>query len=121
MFKQVIIKLLSILLILPSFSFPQNITTSISGFVTDAVTGEALIGTNILIYKDTIDISNPPFSGTATNSYGFFVFPNLTKGNYFQIIRHIGYKTIIKEILLDGKRDQIVINIKIQNEEVKLE
>ncbi|MEO8399660.1 MAG: TonB-dependent receptor, partial [Ignavibacteriaceae bacterium] len=94
---------------------------NISGFVKDAVTGEALIGANILIYKDTLNFSLPPFSGAAANSYGFYVIPNVSKSNYYLIARYIGYKTVIREINIQIDKETITINIEMNSVELRLD
>ena len=75
---------------------------NVSGFITDLVTGEELIGTNILIYKDSISFNSPPLTGTSANRYGFYSVPSLDEGIYFFVFRHIGYKTLIKEITCES-------------------
>ncbi len=103
--------ILFLLIFINSFTLKcQPTQINISGFVKDAITGEALIGANILIYKDTIDINSPPFSGAATNSYGFYVIPKIPKAVYILITRYIGYKTVIREV--DAKIKQETVTIK---------
>ena len=71
------------------FSSPDFIAQqkdfNVSGFITDLVTGEELIGTNILIYKDSIDFDAPPLTGTSANRYGFYSVPSLNEGTYIFI------------------------------------
>ncbi|MCG6914212.1 carboxypeptidase-like regulatory domain-containing protein, partial [bacterium BMS3Abin03] len=59
---------------------------SINGFIKDAITGEELVGTNILLYKDSVSTQNPPLTGTASNRFGYYVIPSLSTGKYFLII-----------------------------------
>lgn len=75
---------------------------SIYGFITDAISGEALIGTNILLYKDSLNLNEPPLSGSATNRFGYYAIPSLSSGNYIIIVRYLGYKTTIREITVEG-------------------
>jgi len=116
-----IIKLLLffIVLLTPNlFSQGQGIT--ISGFVRDSTTGEALIGTNILVYKDTIDTNNPPYQGTTTNTYGFYAIPKLPLGNYYIIVRNIGYVPIIDKIKVNSANKNVQINFKAVSESIQL-
>ncbi|MFA6598441.1 MAG: TonB-dependent receptor [Ignavibacteriaceae bacterium] len=76
----------------------QTKENSISGLIKDAVTGEILVGANIVLYKDSIKATDQHYKGTTTNIHGFYVFPNLPKGNYYLIARYIGYKPTIKEV-----------------------
>ncbi len=93
--------------------------TTISGFVTDATTGEALFGTNILLFKDTLDLSNPPISGTASNNYGFYAIPKIPEGLYFLVARYIGYKPLIREVNLSS--GSVRYNFEMIAEEIELE
>ena len=56
--------LMSCIITVCSSSYSSAQTLTISGYVTDGTTGEALIGTNI--YEADLQI------GTTTNNYGFF-------------------------------------------------
>ncbi len=57
-------------------------THTVSGFVTDAVTGEALIGATV--------VAAGLRRGTATNTYGFFSLP-LPEGSVRVEVRYVGY------------------------------
>ncbi len=93
----------------------------ISGFVKDAITGESLVGTNVLLYKDSIDINSPPSTGCATNRFGYFVIPSLQNGNYYLIVRHLGYRTYITNVTLDGNKKVENLSIELNPENIKLE
>jgi outer membrane cobalamin receptor len=99
----------------------QKDKTTISGFVTDGVSGEALYGTNILLYKDSINTHYPPFSGTVTNSYGFYAIPGVLKGKYFLIARYIGYKPLIREVEIISPGKSIQYNFEMITENISLE
>ena len=109
---------LLIIFILP---FQTNAQTIISGFVSDAVTGEALFGTNILLFKDSLNLNNPPFSGIATNSYGFYAIPKLPVGKYFLVARYIGYKPLIREIKINTDVKSVQYNFEMTVEDIGLE
>ena len=66
---------------------------TISGYVKDAATGEALIGATILV--DSL------FKGTVTNSYGFYSL-TLPRSKYNFISSFVGYEDQIKSITLAG-------------------
>ena len=98
----------------------QKKDNSIYGFVIDKTTGEVLIGTNTLLYRDSISTILPPFAGVATNSYGYYIFPKLPKGDYFLIFRQIGYKTTIREVKFNYDNEKLVYNIGLQPESIEL-
>lgn len=70
----------------------ENKFSSISGYVFDKSTGEALIGANIFL-KGTE-------RGTSTNVAGFFTIPKLVPGTYTISCQYIGYKTWSKNIVV---------------------
>ena len=109
-----------LLLVVPSLN-AQNKEAVISGFVSNENSGEALIGANILLYKDSISVKQPPFSAAAANRYGFYALPNLQNGIYIIIVRHIGYKTLIKEVDISPAKSSIQLNIKLVPEDIKLQ
>ena len=98
--KSIIARYFILIFILHNSLFAQEKTFNISGFVTDALSGESLVGANLLLYKDTLDLNSSPYTGTAANKFGYYVIPSLQKGNYYLITRHVGYKTNISEIVV---------------------
>lgn len=101
--------------------FPQKNEAILSGFITDATTGEALVGTNILLYKDSLTVTSTHFRGTATNNFGFYAIPSLPLGKYILVIRNIGYKTSINEVLVNVTKGTVRLNIQLNSENIKLE
>lgn len=117
-------KLLTILVLITLCTFPIDAQTNdvtISGFVTDASTGEALIGANILLYTDTVNVNNPPLRGTSTNRYGFYVLPKLSTGRYFVIYRSLGYRTVVNEFNITLSSGIVKNNVEMVSEEVEIE
>lgn len=102
-------------------NFSQEKEISISGFIYDAITGEALIGTNILVYKDTIDLNADPIYGAAANNFGFYMLPKLKKAKYYLIFRYIGYKITVKEFDLTLMEKDLNNNVKLSPENIRLE
>jgi outer membrane cobalamin receptor len=95
-----------LVLILSVYSFAQKQEINISGFIRDSTTGSPLIGTNILLYKDSLNLIEAPYRGAVTNQYGFYAIPNLNDGLYYLVARYLGYKTTIREINI-GINDKI--------------
>ena len=72
-------------------AYGQTEEFTISGYITDASNGEALIGANMLIQELA--------TGTVTNAYGFYSI-TLDAGTYTLIPSYIGYNSQEKEIVL---------------------
>lgn len=81
-----------------TLSFAQNKYT-ISGTVSDAATGETIIGT-------TVTVKERPGTGVACNNYGYYAL-SLQEGNYTLIINFLGYERIESfiELKSDLKKD----------------
>lgn len=80
-FYQKIVFCNAILLFLISYSFAQN--GAIQGTITDAKTGESLIGTNIVLQGSYI--------GTTTDLDGNYRLQNITPGTYNMVVSYISY------------------------------
>ena len=86
--------------------------SSISGFVTDATSGETLLFANVFFLGTT--------SGTATNNTGYFTLTGLGPGTYDIVCTYIGYKDFRDQITL-GENENRRLDIKLVPEGVALE
>ncbi|MDH3268541.1 MAG: TonB-dependent receptor [Ignavibacteria bacterium] len=119
--NSIVTKFIFLIFILHFCLIAQNESFTISGFVTDAQSGESLVGANLLIYKDTLSLDSPPFSGAAANKFGYYVIPSIPMGIYYLITRHIGYKTNISEITVTGNKSSESISIELIPTEILLQ
>lgn len=76
---------------------------SLSGFIFDKTSGEALIGANIMVKGHTI--------GASTNVSGFFVIPEIPAGKQTLIVSYIGYKTLSVDYDISKNYQNIKINL----------
>jgi hypothetical protein len=99
---------------------------TISGIISDAETGETMIGA-------TISVKELPATGTTTNAYGYYSL-TIPKGDYTVVFSYIGYKSIENAINLnEDKRldyklspniktlESVVITAKKKNENITSE
>ncbi|MBI1222047.1 MAG: TonB-dependent receptor [Bacteroidetes bacterium] len=91
-------------LILTGFSVIQAQDVTFSGRVTDAATGEELIGANIYVEEMK--------NGAVTNLYGFYSY-TLPKGTYHITYTYVGYSQRDTVIKLSG---DLVLNIELREE-----
>ncbi|MDD4516268.1 TonB-dependent receptor [Massilibacteroides sp.] len=75
---------------------------TLSGYIVDDVSGETLIGANVICPEVQ--------TGASTNAYGFFSF-TLAAGEVVLKFSYIGYKTVEKTIQLDRNRE---LNIRLE-------
>jgi hypothetical protein len=91
--------ILTLFIISVIFVYPQERRVNISGVVTDEKSGEAIIGANVLIYRDSLKQTDL-FRGAATNKFGFYSIPSISAGTYFIFVSSIGYETTSRKIFL---------------------
>jgi len=91
--------LLSYICIFPMFLTSQNHT--LSGYVKDAKTGEALIGVSIFVEKES--------KGVTTNVYGYYSI-SLNAGQYDVKYSYVGYSSIVKTVQFS---DHVRLNIEL--------
>lgn len=90
--------LMLMLLVVQSVLIGQKSNTvTMSGFVHDKSTGEALIGANVFIKELSF--------GGSSNISGYFVIPNIPKGKYTLVCSYIGFRTYSQTFELDKDCD----------------
>ncbi|HMN04203.1 MAG TPA: TonB-dependent receptor [Flavobacteriales bacterium] len=82
---------------------------SISGYVTDSATGEALIGASVFIQEIG--------KGVPTNTYGYYS-ASLPQGRYTLVVRYMGYADLIRAVNLDQDRK---LNLKLSSTAVVMQ
>jgi len=88
-------KTLLILFILP-ITIVANTKHTVSGTITDAATGESLIGAGVIVQE-------LPGTGASTNAYGYFSI-TVPHGNYTIVVSYIGYKPYTQKIDLSANK-----------------
>lgn len=91
--RNIIHQLTVLLLILVSLTIPlKAVNTNITGFVNDAITGEPLIGANIVLLGTSM--------GASSDMNGKYIIPNVVPGTYTIRVSYIGYGEIKSEIII---------------------
>lgn len=101
--------------------YAQSNKVTISGLVTNSQSGDPLVGTNILLYRDSLTANSIPFKGTSTNGYGFYAIPNLSKGKYFIVFRNLGFETVVEEVNIKLTHGTINLSVNLKPKDVELE
>ena len=83
-------KFIAVIFLFPTAVFSQNAT--ISGYIKDADSKEALIGATI--YETKLK------KGSSANEYGFYSFTVPTSDTLDVIVSYIGYKPQAKKIII---------------------
>ena len=75
---------------------------SITGYVRDIASGEALIGANVFVEGTSI--------GSATNKDGFYKIDDLKEGDYSLKVSYIGYGSALDSIKLSGEKSELALD-----------
>jgi outer membrane receptor for ferrienterochelin and colicin len=71
----------------------------VSGLVSEAASGESVIGINVILATDSVVArSSSIIRGTRTNKFGFYSLPDVPPGSYFLVVRGVGYRQFAKRI-----------------------
>lgn len=89
--------------------------TSLSGEVTDAESGESIVGAGVYLTSAS-DTTNQIVTGRSTTSFGLFSLNAVEPGEYYLRARSIGYESVAKLVSI-GSRDT-VINIQMSQSDV---
>ncbi len=118
LFFQIVIIILSFFNILET----KAQTSSLSGTVQDQPNKQALAFTTVALYNSADSLF---FSSTSTNESGKFIFKDINEGNYYLLIRFIGYQTkkikgiqLIKNLDIDLGIIDLVASAKLLKEVV---
>lgn len=109
--KKTILLIITVFL-LSTYSFSQQLTQNINGFVKDNTSNEALVGANVIV------IGSSPLIGAVTDASGIFRLNNIPVGYVSLKITFMGYEEVElnslelrtgKEIFLDIFMDELAI------------
>ena len=79
-------------------------TTTLSGRVTDAETGEAMTGANVVVVSPSLTESR----GAATDANGNYTISDLPVGQYDVTVTYIGYETAAASVSLAAGQPRII-------------
>jgi hypothetical protein len=71
---------------------------TVSGTVTDSVTGEWIVGASVLLQDSADQIYKTVRRWCPTNTFGFFSLPRVPIGRYALVVRAMGYETVKQDI-----------------------
>lgn len=112
---------LLIIIIFLSENIAQQRGVSVTGIVTDAQTGQPVIGANILIYKVAADTSRNSYTGTASDEKGRYRTPRIPKGTYLIVFRNLGYEEYSETVNITVEDGSLELNVKLKESSVRLD
>ncbi len=76
-------------------------TATVSGIVSEATSGESVIGINVVLMREINGVPEAkPFRGARTNKFGFYSIANVPAGSYTLVVRGVGYKAISRPFVM---------------------
>lgn len=98
---------------------PQGRTYTLSGVISEAESGEVLIGAYVAVYKDSLKKGNPLRSITS-NKFGFYSLPAMPAGKYYLYSGALGFETFGKHIEITGEAASIRLDIHLKKSSILL-
>lgn len=100
-------------------SYCQNHLVDLGGTVSEARSGEAVIGINVMLLSDTSGAQiSTPMRGCATNKFGFYSIPKVPIGNYRLVVRGVGYRTHEQSLDVTQLKPEMRVDVSIEVQEV---
>ncbi|MCU0426177.1 MAG: TonB-dependent receptor [Candidatus Kapabacteria bacterium] len=97
-------------------------TRACSGTVTESQSGEAIIGANVLVFRDSSGVAaGSIIAGARTNTFGFFSLPQLPYGSYIVLVRAVGYTVAPKALTVSEEITPSGIRLKAERKNVHLD
>lgn len=115
--------LYTVLLLLPAAT--QAATppagATISGIVTEQISGEVVIATSVLLYRDSVP-SAPmrPYRGASTNKFGFYSIANVPAGAYVLVVRALGYQQVQHSVSIADTATTVRVNLQLYNDDIHI-
>ncbi|MEX1140392.1 MAG: TonB-dependent receptor [Bacteroidota bacterium] len=109
------------LLSIPLQAQDQSLPVTVSGTVTEAKSGEALLGFHVLAFRDTLGHEDQFLRGVATNKQGYYSLQQLPPGRYIIRVSGVGYGTLVDTLLLFGTEKNIWHSFSLSQTDIRLE
>jgi TonB-dependent Receptor Plug Domain/CarboxypepD_reg-like domain len=94
-------------------------TASVSGTVSEAKSGETVIGVTVVVSRDSVPTSASILRGARTNKFGFYSISNVPEGAYYLVVRGLGYRTYSKRFAVSGSDASVRVNVPLTSQDVK--
>lgn len=104
MYTYRIVLLLWLYALLPGFAMTTSAAAppagaTLSGIVTEQVSGEVVIATSVLLYRDSLPSApTRPYRGASTNKFGFYSMANIPAGTYVIAVRALSYQQLHRSV-----------------------
>jgi len=96
----------------------QPTSSTISGTVRDSLTGDPIIGVNVMLYDSADQVTVVRWC--PTNQFGFFSLRNVVPGKYTLVVRAVAFRPVVSSITV---RTDVLVehNIRMEQNEISLQ
>lgn len=96
-------------------------TGTIGGMVRDSVTGEAVIGANVVLFPgDGASPTSRPLRGTSTNKFGIYSLPGVPPGTYLLQAQSVGYARTSATVQVRAAERNVRTDVRLAPEDVRM-
>jgi hypothetical protein len=96
-----------------SLSAQQRVSGTISGIVTEAESGESLIGASVALYADSASLGGRALRGAITNKFGFYSIAGIPAGTYIVQARSLGREPLTREVTIRDDASDVRLDIRL--------
>jgi hypothetical protein len=88
-----------------------RVSGTVSGIVTEAESGETVIGAAVAVYADSASLGRKALRGAITNKFGFYSISGIAPGTYFVQVRAIGLATTTQEVTITPNQSDLRLDV----------
>lgn len=99
---------------------PQPVVATISGSVTDSITGQHIAGATVVLEQETTATTGTVRRWCPTNDFGFYAVRRVPPGAYIVEVRALGYSPV-RQLLSVAGADPIRMDVAMRPEEIRLQ
>jgi hypothetical protein len=112
-----ILRRLSLLLALvattTSLSAQGRVTGTVSGIVTEAESGESVVGAAVSLYADSASVGRKALRGALSNKFGFYSISGIAPGTYYVQVRSIGLSPALQRVTISDAAADVRLDVQL--------
>jgi hypothetical protein len=99
----------------------RNPRSTISGTVTDSISGEVLINASLMLFDSVHSTPARLIRGTTSNRFGFYSIPDIPPGRYSVLARMLGYRSMSVPCVIPDSTSSLQLNLRMPGEDIRLQ
>jgi outer membrane cobalamin receptor len=106
-------RILLLMLAVTAPAMAQRVSGTLSGIVTEAESGESVIGASVAVYADSASLGRSALRGAITNKFGFYSIAGIAPGRYLVQVRSIGLAPTTQEVTIGEEADDLRLDVRL--------